>query len=111
MSEMNQLLLLILMMITDGKTLTRDQVDNIKKILLGSSVGMTEPPVSPALPSSSKSPELIYGLAGMAAFLGVSMPTVAKYRERYEPARIRFGGRKLVWDKAKVIEIAKECKR
>ncbi len=108
MNEMNQLLMLIMMMISEGKNISRDQIDNIKKILLGPAVGMVEPPVSAALPASN--PELIYGLAGLAAFFGVSLPTAAKYREKYEPARVRFGGRKLVWDKAKLLELARHEK-
>ena len=108
MNEMNQLLMLIMMMISEGKNISRDQIDNIKKILLGPALGIVEPHVSAALPASN--PELIYGLAGLAAFFGVSLPTAAKYREKYEPARVRFGGRKLVWDKAKLLELARHEK-
>ena len=104
---MNQLLMIIMMMISEGKNLTREQIDNIKKILLGPAIDTVEPAVSTTLPAN---PELIYGLAGLAAFFGVSLPTAARYREKYEPARVRFGGRKLVWEKAKVIEIARGCK-
>ena len=110
---MKQLLLTLTMLISEGVTLTEEQTLSIQRILLEA----MDPTIS--MPSGVKhspapeasSPELIYGLSGLAAFFGVSLPTAAKYRERYEPARIRFGGRKLVWSKEKVIEIATECKR
>lgn len=110
---MKQLLLTLTMLISEGVTLTDEQILSIQRILWGAMDSTFSMPSgvkqSPAPEASS--PELIYGLAGLAAFFGVSLPTAAKYREKYEPARVRFGGRKLVWDKQKVIEIATECKR
>lgn len=111
---MQQLLLTLTMLISEGVTLSDEQIMSIQRILLGamdptlvSHSAIMQPPASQTSPSS---PELIYGLAGLASFFGVSIPTAARYREKYEPARIRFGGRKLVWDKSKLLELARNEK-
>ena len=110
---MQQLLLTLTMLISEGVTLSEEQILSLQRILWGAmDPTITSPAIKQALAPQSpvSSPELIYGLAGLASFFGVSLPTAAKYREKYEPARVRFGGRKLVWDKAKLLELAKETK-
>lgn len=109
--KMQQIILMFSMLITQGISLTDDQIQSIQRILWGAmnpSVTLPEAQSAPAPYTSST--ELIYGLSGLASFLKVSLPTAARYRERYEPARVRFGGRKMVWDKAKLVELAKNNK-
>lgn len=106
--RMQQILLTLSMLITQGKTLTEDQIQSIQRILWGViDPTVTAPQFTPQKTPDAP-PELVYGLAGLAAFFGVSIPTACRYRERYEGARVRFGGRKLVWDKAKLLELAKK---
>lgn len=112
MNELNQIILIFMMMINDGRTLTKEQSSIIKNVLLGgdnTAMAQSLNPI-PNSGSGSERKEFIYGLAGLASVCGASIPTVSRYRERFEPARVHFGGRRLVWDRAKVIEIAKECK-
>ena len=112
MNELNQIILIIMMMINEGRTLTKEQCIIIKNVLLGGDNAMMAQALNPVPNpgSGSEKMEFIYGLAGLASVCGASIPTVSRYRERFEPARVHFGGRRLVWDRAKVIEIAKECK-
>lgn len=112
MNDLNQIILIIMMMISEGRTLTKDQCSIIKNILLGGDNAVTTSSLNPVPNpnSGSERKEFIYGLAGLASVCGASIPTVSRYRERFEPARVHFGGRRLVWDRAKVIEIARECK-
>ena len=79
---MQQLLLTLTMLISEGITLSEDQILSIQRILWGAmDPTITLPSVSkPTLAPDTSSPELIYGLAGLAAFFGVSLPTAAKYR-------------------------------
>lgn len=105
---MQQILLTLSMLITQGKTLTEDQIQSIQRILWGVIDPTVTAPQSAPQKTPDAPPELVYGLAGLAAFFGVSIPTACRYRERYEGARVRFGGRKLVWDKAKLLELAKK---
>ena len=108
---MQQLLISISMLISEGISLSEEQILSIQRILWGAmNPSITLPESKNTLAQDASSPELIYGLAGLASFFGVSLPTAAKYRERYEPARVRFGGRKLVWDKAKLLELARNEK-
>ena len=111
---MQQLLLTLTMLISEGVTLSEEQIMSIQRILWGAKDPTLSSPSTInhayAPQTSASNPELIYGLAGLAAFFGVSLPTASKYREKYEPARVRFGGRKLVWDKAKLLELARNEK-
>ena len=109
--KMQQLILTLSMLITQGISLSDEQIQSIQRILMEAmNPSVTMPKSQNTQTPDTSSSELIYGLSGLASFFGVSLPTVARYRERYEPARIRFGGRKLVWDKAKLLEIAKKNK-
>ena len=107
-TDMNQLLLTLSMLISQGITLSDEQIQSIHRILLGAIDPSFAAPqaVKPLALETGK--ELVYGLSGLAALFGVSIPTAARVRERFEAARIHFGGRKLVWDRAKVLEIAKQ---
>lgn len=109
---MQQLLLTLTMLISEGVTLSEEQIMSIQRILWGAmDPTITLSPIArQSITPGTSTPELVYGLAGMAKLMGTSIPTVSRYRERFEPARVHFGGRRLVWDKAKVIEIAKNSK-
>lgn len=54
--------------------------------------------------------ETITGMSELASFIGTSVPTACKLSRsgRFDEARLDFGSRKMVWDKAKLIEIAKK---
>lgn len=109
--KMQQIILTLSMLLAQGISLSEEQIQSIQRILLGAvNPAVTVPEAQNALAPAPSSSELIYGMSGLASFLGVSIPTAARYRERYDPARVRFGGRKLVWDKAKLLEIAKQNK-
>ena len=109
-TDMNQLLLTLSMLISQGITLSDEQIQSIHRILLGAIDPSFAAPqaVKPHAPETGK--ELVYGLAGLAALFGVSVPTAAKYRVKYDAARVHFGGKKLVWDKQKRLDLAKQNK-
>ena len=108
-SDLISLLTTVLVLVVSGNNAITDaQVAAIKRILMGTVLpGQFVDTPSEIRPVPPKG-EFIYGLAGLASFIGTSIPTAARYRERFEPARVHFGGRKLVWDKAKLLELARE---
>ena len=106
-NDMTQLILTLSMLMTEGITLSDEQVREIRRILLGA--------LEPTLQINSSTShgeedrdELVFGIAGLASFMGVSPPTAQKLKNegRFDEAQINFGGRKLAWRKSKLIEIA-----
>ena len=110
-SDLISLLTTVLVLVVSGNNAITDaQVTAIKRILMGSVLPGQFIETPSEIRPVSQTGEFIYGLAGLASFFGVSIPTAARYREKYERARVRFGGRKLVWDKAKLLELARNEK-
>lgn len=98
----------ILMLIASGAiSLTDDQIGAIRNIVFGANGNILPIPTSPSMSESS---ELICGLSGLASFLKVSLPTASMIHSsgRFRSAQVHFGGRKLFWNKAKLLEIAEK---
>ena len=113
-SEMTQLILTLSMLITEGITLSDDQIQAIRRILwcaIDPSVQIGLGFALPTAPSVGQE-DLVRGIAELAAFIGTSIPTAQKLKNegRFDEARLDFGSRKLVWSKAKLMELAKKNK-
>lgn len=57
--------------------------------------------------------ETIVGMSALASFIGTSVPTACKLAKsgKFDAARLNFGTRKCVWDKEKLLEIARKGKK
>lgn len=110
-ADMTQLLMLITMVVGGGLILTEEQIGNIIQILL-SAVNPSVSPVSYSSPVVTEASGIIAGYDALAAFLGFSVPTCVKMSKegRFDAAVLDFGGgtRKKMWDRAKLIEIARK---
>lgn len=111
---MTQLIITLSLLISEGITLTDDQIQAIRRILWGAmNPGFPIGP-EPIVDNSPKQDqqEMIYTLAGLAKFLGTSISTAQKRvnEGRFDDARVYFGGRKMVWNKSKLLEISQKEK-
>lgn len=111
---MTQLLVTLSLLVAEGITLSDEQILAIRRILWGAlNPGFPAGPEPMANShSGEESQELIYAVSGLAKFLGTSVSTAQKRinEGRFDDARVDFGGRKLVWNKAKLMEIAQKDK-
>lgn len=111
-TNMAQLTILFGLLVSGVVVLTDEQVDGIVQILLsGTNPGGLPVPV----PSSAgtDAPDIIAGYDALSAFLGYSVPTCVKMSKegRFDAAVLDFGGtRKKMWDRTKLIEIARKKK-
>lgn len=96
----------LVMIITGALTLTDEQINAIGNIILG---GKPLLGVSPLSSSMVEPGETISGLPELARLIGTSVPTACKLAKsgKFDAARLNFGTRKTVWDKAKLLEIAR----
>lgn len=109
--DMTQLMMLFTLVVGGGLVLTEEQVGGIVQILLSAVAPMTLQSV-PA-PKEIESPDIISGYAALSAFTGFSIPTCVKMAKegRFDAAALDFGGtRKKMWDRSKLIEIARKKK-
>lgn len=111
LSDMTQLLVTLSLLVAEGITLSDEQIHAIRRILWGAlNPGAVGPePIAGSHPGKEQE-ELIYTVAGLAKFLGTSISTAQKRvnEGRFDEARVHFGGRKLVWNRAKLLEIAQK---
>lgn len=109
---MTQLLVTLSLLVAEGITLSDEQIRAIRRILWGAlqpGVPVGPEPIVVSHPAQDPQ-ELIYTVAGLAQFLGTSISTAQKRvnEGRFDEARVHFGGRKLVWNRAKLLEIAQK---
>lgn len=110
-NDVNQIAMLLVMVIAGVLTLSDEQINAIRTIILGAistpANGMTDTSV----PVQDVG-ETICGMAEFARFLGTSVPTACKISRsgKFDAARLNFGTRKFVWDKTKLLELAKNDK-
>lgn len=105
----SQLIMLLVMVVTGSISLTDEQIGAITNIILSS--GSTVFPLkSPTESSTTTSGDTVRGMTELAQILGVSVPTACKISRsgKFDAARLDFGTKKFVWDKAKLLEIARE---
>lgn len=109
-SPMMQLMMLMLMFLSGGHNLTDEQISAITQILLSviNPQGVV-PPTS--LSSGTVNPgDTVRGMTELAQFLGVSVPTANKLSQSgiFDAARLHLGTKKFIWDKQKLLEIARK---
>ena len=111
-NNMAQFTILFGLLVSGVVVLTDEQVDGIVQILLsGANPGGIPVPV-PSY-TGTDAPDIIAGYDALAAFLGYSVPTCVKMSKegRFDAAVLDFGGtRKKMWDRNKLIEIARKKK-
>lgn len=109
---MTQLVMLFTLVVGGGLTLTDEQVGQIVQILL-SAVAPAAVPAS-SVHEDTESPDIISGYAALSSFLGYSIPTCVKMSKegRFDGAVLDYGGgtRKKMWDRKKLMEIARKKK-
>lgn len=109
--DMTQLMMLLTLVVGGGLILSDEQVGAIVQILLSAVAPVTVPSVSAT--EDVESPDIISGYAALSSFLGYSIPTCVKMSKegRFDAAVLDFGGtRKKMWDRNKLIEIARQKK-
>lgn len=108
---MSQLLTLFAIVWAGGLSLSEEQIASITQILVSAMTpkGSKKPmdTSAPALASSGTG-ETVRGMNELAQLLGVSMPTACKLSKsgKFDEARLNFGTKKFVWDRAKLLAIA-----
>lgn len=104
----SQLMMLLVMVLTGGVTLTDEQEGTIISTIMSALAPQSLPPTQESPDHSSG--ETVRGMAELATLLGVSIPTACKISQsgKFDAARLNFGTKKFVWDKAKLIEIARK---
>lgn len=111
--DMTQLLMLITMVIGGGLVLSEEQISGIVQILL-SAANPNLSSISAPSPVVAEASGIIAGYDALAAFWGFSVPTCVKMSKegRFDGAVLDFGSgtRKKMWDKAKLLEIARKKK-
>ncbi|MBQ6199057.1 MAG: DUF3853 family protein [Bacteroidales bacterium] len=108
MLNSSELLMIFALVWAGGLSLTEEQVSAITRTLLSSMAPIGLIPPSTQIPSKEQV-ETVRGMSELAQLLGVSIPTACKLSKsgKFDSARLDFGTRKFVWDRAKLLEIAK----
>lgn len=101
-NDSSQIAVLLVMVITGMLILSDEQKIAIQKIILGSTGGGIDKP----LPEQQG--DTISGMSELAQLIGVSIPTACKIARsgKFDAARLNFGTKKIIWDKAKLLAIA-----
>lgn len=105
-NETNHIIMILAMVISGAVTLSDDQIAAIVNIVFGGAPpqvkGMTPPANQPV-------GETICGMSELAKLLGTSVPTACKISRsgKFDAARLNFGTKKFVWDRRKLMEIAR----
>lgn len=104
--EMNQLLIILMMIVTGSLTVTAEQIQAINSILTRSVMPSSTLRTHANRDSGKK--ETICGMTELAQFLGVSVPTACKLSKsgRFDSARLDFGTKKHIWDRGMLLKIA-----
>jgi len=112
--DKNQLAMLFFMVMSGTLVLTSDQMNGIIQIFLSaltSSSGVL--PGTASAMVDKDAPDIIAGYEALSNYLGYSVPTCVKMSKegRFDAAVLDFGGtRKKIWDKKKLLEIARKKK-
>ena len=112
-AALSQLMMCFFILWAGGLSLTEEQISSIMQILLSALTPVGLGNVNHfAVPSSSITPsagETVRGISELASIIGVSAPTACKLSRSglFDAARLDFGTKKLVWDKAKLLELAR----
>ena len=108
-STMDQLLMMFVILVNGGLSLSEEQIASITQILMTALI-----PQGALLPMAAPGPattpgNTVRGMQELAQFLGVSVPTACKLSQsgKFDEARLNFGTKKFVWDRAKLIELAR----
>jgi hypothetical protein len=110
-SSMSQLLTLFAIVWAGGLSLSEEQIASITQILVSAMTPKgSKKPMDTSAPAvaSSGTGETVRGMNELAQLLGVSMPTACKLSKsgKFDEARLNFGTKKFVWDRAKLLAIA-----
>lgn len=108
--SLSQLLMMMLLLVNGGLSLSEEQIGSITQILMSALT-----PQGALLPMAAPGPattpgDTVRGMQELAQFLGVSVPTACKLSQsgKFDEARLNFGTKKFVWDRAKLIELARK---
>lgn len=107
-NESNNKLMMLLMMVASGSIeVTEDQVAGITHILMA---GMDESTGVLANASVPEGNDLVWGIAGLARLMNCSTVSAQRMRNEglFDEAMYKFG-KKLAWDKKKVLEISENA--
>lgn len=113
---MTQLMVLFTLVVSGVLVLNEKQTEGIVQILLSAANPAILPATEVAAPgtASSSQPDIIAGYAALSSFLGYSIPTCVRMSKegRFDAAVLDYGGatRKKMWDRTKLIEIARKKK-
>ena len=112
-NKTTQLVMFLSLIISGSLSLTDEQVDEIIRIILRSSTSPVNIMPPPERDISCVGGDTVRGMAELAQILGVSVPTACKISRSgvFEEARLNFGTKKFIWDKRKLLEIARRNKK
>ena len=112
----NQLMILFTLVVSGVLILSDKQMEGIVQILLSAANPAALPDADVTLKeeaASQSQPDIIAGYAALSSFLGYSVPTCVRMAKegRFDAAVLDYGGtRKKMWDRNKLIEIARRKK-
>lgn len=103
----SQLMMLMVLIMCDELILSEEQVGAIFSILMAAQDPNSS---SSALFQMNNGSETVRGMTELAQFLGVSVPTACKISRtgKFDEARLSFGTKKFIWDRSKLMELAKK---
>ena len=112
-NKTTQLVMFLSLIISGSLSLTDEQVDEIIRIILRSTTSPVNIMPPPERDISCVGGDTVRGMAELAQILGVSVPTACKISRSgvFEEARLDFGTKKFIWDKRKLLEIARRNKK
>lgn len=112
-NKTTQLVMFMGLIISGSLSLTEEQVDEIIRIILRSTTSPVTIMPPPERDISCVGGDTVRGMAELAQILGVSVPTACKISRSgvFEEARLNFGTKKFIWDKRKLLEIARRNKK
>ena len=112
-NKTTQLVMFLSLIISGSLSLTEEQVDEIIRIILRSTTSPVTIMPPPERDKSYVGGDTGRGMAELAQILGVSVPTACKISRSggFEEARLNFGTKKFIWDKRKLLEIARRHKK
>ena len=105
-SKISQFVILLVMVVTGNLSLSDDQIEAITQVIMSGG----SPNVAPSMPNTPATAETIRGMTELAQILGVSVPTACKISRsgKFDEARLNFGTKKHVWDRAKLLDLARK---
>lgn len=107
--SINNLIMILVLVITKTVVLTDEQIQSVCQIIWGATMPTGIVSSSSILTPPKSEGETICGMTELAKFLGVSVPTACKLSKsgKFDEARLFFGTKKYVWDRAKLMDIAR----